>query len=57
LSTGQRLNAQTGDSGQQWEISKSGIFGSGTGQELALYRHLVRDLKPDVVIVAFWKCN
>lgn len=48
-----RLNAQPGGSGQQWEILNFGIFGSGTGQELALYRHLVRKLKPDIVIVAF----
>jgi len=37
----------------KWEVLNFGIFGSGTGQELALYRHLVKNLNPDIVIVAF----
>lgn len=46
------LNEKAGDF-QKWEVLNFGMHGSGTGQELALYRHLVRDLKPDIVIVAF----
>ncbi len=40
-------------SSKKWEVLNFGIFGSGTGQELALYRNLVKDLHPDIVIVAF----
>lgn len=36
-----------------WQVMNFGIYGSGTGQELALYRHVVRKLQPDIVIVAF----
>lgn len=46
------LNSKT-SSDDQSEVLNFGISGSGTGQELALYRHLVKDLKPDVVVVAF----
>ncbi|MCA9050278.1 MAG: hypothetical protein KDA89_16195, partial [Planctomycetaceae bacterium] len=48
----QLLNKSSSD-GAAWQVLNFGIFGSGTGQELALYRHLVRDLQPDIVIVAF----
>ncbi len=37
----------------QAEVLNFGISGSGTGQELALYRNLVKDLDPDIVVVAF----
>ncbi len=44
---------ESSDSSCNWEVLNFGIFGSGTGQEFALYRHLVKELKPDIVIVAF----
>ena len=47
-----QLNEQSGGN-PTWEVLNFGIFGSGTGQELALYRHLVRETDPDIVIVAF----
>ena len=36
-----------------WEILNFGMPGSGTGQELALYRHVVRKLNVDIVLIAF----
>lgn len=38
---------------ESWEVYNFGIPGSGTGQELALYRGVVRQLDIDAVIIAF----
>jgi len=48
----QLLNDQVTDT-CIWEVINFGIVGSGTGQELELYRHVVKELEPDIVIVAF----
>ncbi len=50
-----RLQALLNDSGrsENWEVLNFGIPGAGTGQELALYRHVVRNLDVDVVVIAF----
>lgn len=49
----QRLLNEGREDRRQWEVLNFGMHGSGTGQELALYRNLVKDLDPDVVVVAF----
>ncbi|MFN9718453.1 MAG: SGNH/GDSL hydrolase family protein, partial [Planctomycetota bacterium] len=49
----QRLLNGEAAGNREWQVMNFGIFGSGTGQELALYRHVVRNLQPDIVIVAF----
>ena len=37
----------------RWEVMNCGISGSSTGQELVLYREVVRKYQPDIVICAF----
>ena len=49
----QQVLNDSGKTASNWKVLNFGIFGSGTGQELALYRHLVREFHPDIVIVAF----
>ena len=41
----------------RWEVMNFGVSASSTGQELALYRHLVADYRPDLVIAAFYVGN
>ena len=41
----------------EWEVMNFGVSGSGLGQELNLYRKLVREFDPDVVLGAFFVGN
>jgi hypothetical protein len=41
------------DPGGRWEVMNFGISGASTGTELALWRGLVREYRPDIVICAF----
>ncbi len=41
----------------RWEVMNFGVSGSSTGQELALYRAVVRRYRPDVVVCAFAVIN
>jgi hypothetical protein len=50
-----RLNANP--SGTRYEVMNFGISGSSTGQELVLYREVVRKYRPDVVVCAFCVAN
>lgn len=43
--------------GVTWEVVNCGILGSSTGQELVLYRKVVRDLAPDLVLCGFFAGN
>ena len=52
---GQRLNEGSG--GTPYEVLNFGISGSSTGQELVLYRELVRKYRPDLVVCAFCVIN
>lgn len=45
------------EQGTRWEVINFGISASSTGQELVLYRELVRKYKPDVVVCAFCVMN
>jgi len=51
----QQLNAA--DKSTRWEVINFGVSASSTGQELVLYRELVRKYKPDVVVCAFCVMN
>ncbi|HVU85792.1 MAG TPA: SGNH/GDSL hydrolase family protein [Pirellulales bacterium] len=48
---GERLNGSAAD--PRFEILNFGVSGSSTGQELVLYREIVRKYHPDVVVCAF----
>jgi hypothetical protein len=50
-----RLNASPSDT--RFEVLNFGISASSTGQELVLYRELVRKFQPDIVICAFCVAN
>ncbi|HEY4311450.1 MAG TPA: SGNH/GDSL hydrolase family protein [Pirellulales bacterium] len=50
-----RLNASPADA--RFEVLNFGISASSTGQELVLYRELVRKFQPDIVICAFCVAN
>jgi len=41
----------------RWEVMNFGVSGSSTAQELVLYREMVADYSPDLVIVAFFVGN
>lgn len=41
----------------QWEVLNFGVSSASTGQELVLYRELVRRYQPDIVLVAFFVGN
>ncbi len=43
--------------GEKWEVMNCGISGSSTGQELVLYKEVVRNYQPDTVICAFCLVN
>ena len=43
--------------GERWEVLNFGISGAGTGTELALWRGLVREYEPDIVLLAFFVGN
>ena len=45
------------DQSTRWEVINFGVSASSTGQELVLYRELVRKYKPDVVVCAFCVMN
>lgn len=49
----QRLVNACPGSSSKWEVLNFGIPGSGTGQELALFRNLIRKLDVDILLVAF----
>ncbi|HEY2840581.1 MAG TPA: SGNH/GDSL hydrolase family protein [Pirellulales bacterium] len=51
----EQLNAS--DKSTRWEVINFGVSASSTGQELVLYRELVRKYKPDVVVCAFCVMN
>jgi hypothetical protein len=51
----ERLNH--GQSEPRFEVLNFGVSGSSTGQELVLYRELVRKYHPDVVVCAFCVAN
>ena len=38
---------------EKWEVMNFGVSGSATGQELVLYREVVRQYQPDIVVCAF----
>ncbi len=40
-----------------WEVMNFGVEGSSTGQQLALYRHVVARYRPDLVIGAYFVGN
>jgi lysophospholipase L1-like esterase len=39
--------------GQQWEVMNCGIAGSSTADQLALYRNVVREYHPDILVVGY----
>ena len=39
--------------GEQWEVMNCGIAGSSTADQLALYRNVVREYHPDIVVVGY----
>ena len=41
----------------RWEVLNFGVSGSSTAQELVLYRKLVSDFEPDLVILAYFEGN
>ena len=41
----------------KWEVMNFGVAGSSPGQEIALYRAVVREFAPDVVLCAFFAGN
>lgn len=41
----------------EWEVFNFGVSGASPGQELVLYRELVREYDPDVVVVALYEGN
>lgn len=43
--------------GKTFEVINFGVTGSSTGQELVLYRNLVREYQPDLVLCAFFVGN
>ena len=43
--------------GMNWEVLNFGVSGASTAQELNLYRKLVSDYAPDLVILAFYNGN
>jgi hypothetical protein len=45
------------DPSTRWEVINFGVSASSTGQELVLYRELVRKYKPDVVVCAYCVMN
>ncbi len=47
----QLLNAEQTD--HRYEVMNFGVSGSSTGQQLALYRELVNDFEPDVLLIGF----
>ncbi len=51
----ERLNGSS--SGGRFEVLNFGVSGSSTGQELVLYREIVRKYRPDVVVCAFCVTN
>ena len=51
----ERLNAAQPQ--VRWQVLNFGISGSSTGQELVVYRELVRKYQPDVVVCAFCVLN
>ncbi|MBM98754.1 MAG: hypothetical protein CMJ77_06465 [Planctomycetaceae bacterium] len=38
---------------EKWEVMNFGVSGSATGQELVLYREVVKHYQPDIVVCAF----
>lgn len=45
------------DGGHRWQVMNFGVSGSSTGQELALYREVVRRYRPDLVVCLFAVIN
>ncbi len=43
--------------GVAWQVMNFGVEGSSTGQQLALYRHVVARYRPDLVIAAYFVGN
>jgi hypothetical protein len=41
----------------RWQVMNFGVSGASTAQELALYRSVVRDYDPDLVVCAFFEGN
>jgi hypothetical protein len=39
--------------GESWEVMNFGVSGSSTADQLALYRHVVRDYDPDIVVIGY----
>lgn len=48
---------QTARPDLRWEVLNFGVSGSSTGQELVLYRELIADFEPDLVVAAYFEGN
>lgn len=48
---------QASHPGLRWEVMNFGVEGSSTGQQLALYRHVVSRYRPDLVVAAYFVGN
>lgn len=52
-----QLQKMLGQTGQRWEVLNFGVAGASPGQELVLYRNLVRAYQPDIVLGVYFVGN